>query len=276
MIRIGRHYLAYLGIYVVSLYYLFCRPTVRRSIYPYLRHRFPEKGGPGRVADAYRVFVELGKVLVDRAMVGILGPRSKDHDLHGRQELLRLLEKQSGMILLITHVGCWQVALSSLDLLNRPVNLLLVHGAEDMDRQYFEHTGQGCPFNIIDPRGYLGGALEMLAALKRGEILCIMGDRFPGNDQKSVRTEFLGGEARFPFSAFKIASAANVPVVVFFSHRIDAQRYGMNVSRIIHVPEGLGRDGRQFQPYLRLFVSDLEAFCMAHPHQFFNFYNLWQ
>ncbi len=46
------------------------------------------------------------------------------------------------------------------------------------------------PFRIIDPLGYMGGVLEMMEVLKKGEVLSIMGDRVFGSDRKTVVCKF--------------------------------------------------------------------------------------
>ena len=44
---------------------------------------------------AIRSYYAFGKVLVDRAVVGILGPAAMDVVLHGREELLALIDNPS-------------------------------------------------------------------------------------------------------------------------------------------------------------------------------------
>jgi len=125
IIRIGGRRPAYFALYWVALYYVLCRPSVRRRSDPYLRHRFPGSGGLKRVLDCYRMFLQMGKILLDRTIVGMLGPEKMKVSIDGREKLLKLVEEGSGFILLLSHVGSWQVALSALHFLNVPVNLLL-------------------------------------------------------------------------------------------------------------------------------------------------------
>jgi predicted LPLAT superfamily acyltransferase len=91
-----------------------------------------------------------------------------------------------------------------------------------------------------------------------------------------LQVDFLGEKAPFPFSAFKIASAAGAPIVVFFSCKTGYDSYALKVSKIIQVPEDLGRSGESFRPYVTQFVNELELYTRGYPYQFFNFYNMWQ
>ena len=276
LIRAGGRRLAYFALYWTALYYVLCRPAVRRRSEPYLRHRFPDSGWLKRYLDCYRMFVQMGKTLLDRAIAGMLSPEKMKVDIDGGDKLLKLVDEGTGFILMLSHVGAWQVALSALHFLNVPVNLLLVREEGNFDQQYFEMADMSCPFRIIDPGGYLGSTFEMLDALKKGEVLCMMGDRVLGSDKSYVRIKFLGEEAPFPFSAFKIASAAGVPVVVFFTFKTGADSYALKVSRIIRPPDKLGRSGESYLPYVAEYVEELELFVKDYPYQFFNFYDVWQ
>lgn len=276
LIHLGGRRLGYFALHWVVSYYVFCRPSIRRRSHDYLRHRFPNQSLFMRYVNCYRMFLEMGRILVDRAILGIMGPGKMKFTIHGQQELLDLVKKGRGFILLMSHVGCWQVAVSALNFLKVPVNLLLEQEEGNIDRHYFEYAGVSCPIRIIDPGSYLGGTLEMLDVLKKGEVLCMMGDRVFGSRKSCLQIEFLGEEAPFPFSAFKIASAAGAPIVVFFSYKTGYDSYALKVSKIIHVPDNLGRSGESFRPYVTQFINELERYALNYPYQFFNFYNMWQ
>ena len=276
LIHLGGRRLGYFALHWVVLYYVLCRPSIRRRSYDYLRHRFPNQSRLSRYVNCYRMFLEMGHVLVDRAILGIMGPENMEFTIHGRQELLDLVANGRGFIMLMSHVGCWQVAVSALNFLKIPVNLLLEQAEGNIDRHYFEYAGVTCPIRIIDPGSYLGGTLQMLDVLKKGEVVCMMGDRVFGSKKSCLQVDFLGENASFPYSAFKIASAAGAPIVVFFSYKTGYDSYALKVSKIIQVPEDLGRSGESFRPYVTQFVNELELYIRGYPYQFFNFYNMWQ
>ena len=275
MIRLGGRRLAYAALYFVVPYYVLLRPAVRQRSEPYLRHRFPGMGCLQRFISTWRLFLNMGKIMIDRAVAGIMGMETMQSEVHGKEELIKLAREGSGFILLMSHVGCWQVAISALSFLNRPVNLLLEHEVEGSDRPYFDYDGSQAHIKVIDPRGYLGGTLEMLDVLKKGEVLCMMGDRASGGEKSCVRVTFLRELAPFPFSAFQIASASGVPVVVLLTHKTALDRYSLDVANIITVPKDLGRAGHEYIPYVIQFVEELEKYVQVHPFQFYNFYDMW-
>lgn len=275
LIRLGGRTVAYGFLYVLILYYMLLRPDQRKKSEYYLRRRFADSSPLKLGMHSYRMSLELGKVLIDRAALGILGGRFLDISVQGKEQLLGLVGEGRGLILMTAHVGCWQVAMAALRFLRTRVNLLMQREEGDVDRHFFEHGGSESPFHIIDPRGYLGGSLEMLGVLKNGEVLSVMGDRLLGSDRSAVSVQFLGGEIAVPYSAYKIASATGAPVAVLLSSKSGFSMYKMEVAGVIRVPPDLGRKPTAYRPYAQAFASMLEEYTRKNPYQFFNFYDMW-
>ncbi len=276
LIRFAGRRAAYALLFLVVLYYVLFRPSARNRSRPYLLRRFPGRNPVARLWDSYRISLEAGKVLVDRAVLGILGPGRFAFDHTGREELLKLAREGRGLILVTAHVGCWQVAMANLGMLRTPINLVIHREEGDVDLLYFEHGRDAAPYRIIDPAGPLGGALEMLHVLKHGEVLCIMGDRAMGSDRSTVAVDFLGGVVQFPFTPYQLASATGAPAAVIFPYKSGAGSYALQVAKVIRVPVNLGRTPGAYRPYADQFVRALEDFVEAHPYQFFNFFDVWR
>lgn len=275
LIRLGGRRAAYGLLYFVALYYATFRPLVWRRCAPYLSRRFPGGGIFRRWLGVYRLSLGLGKSLIDRAAVGIVGPGALSARLSGKEKLLGLLGEGRGVILLTAHVGCWQAAMSALSFLEAPVHMLMQREEGDVDRHYFEHAGLESPYRIIDPRGFLGGAVEMADVLKRGEVLCVMGDRVLGDESATLWETYLGAPAAFPISAFKLSASTGAPVAVLFSAKTGSASYELSVADVIRVERPRVRGAEAFRPSLRRFVDALEAFGRNYPYQVFNFYDMW-
>jgi predicted LPLAT superfamily acyltransferase len=275
LIRMGGRHCAYALLIFVVLYYTLFRPSVRERSRHYLQRRFPGRAPLTRLWDSYRLSLGIGRILVDRAVLGILGPDRLKVSLAGLAELKALLAEGRGLVLVTAHVGCWQLAMDCLRTLETQVSLLMHREAGDLDRHYFEHGGGSAPYRMIDPAGYLGGTLEMLQVLKQGEVLCIMGDRVMGGESGTLSVDFLGQPVELPFSPYKLASATGAPVAVIFPYHTDAGGYALQIARVIRVPEQLGRAARGYQPYAAQFAAALEGFVAQHPYQFFNFFDMW-
>ena len=256
---------------LVSLYYVLARPSVRAKCRPYLSHRF----GRARVLDAWRLSRELARVLVDRAAVGILGSNTLETAFSGRETLNGLLGEGKGLIMVMAHVGAWQLGMANLRVVAAPVTVVMHRNPGDVDRQYFEHGEGPPPFRVLDPDTFLGGSLEMLQVLQRGEVLCAMGDRVMGDASPTVEVDFLGAPVKLPYGPFKLASLTGAPMVVAFPYKPGQNRHELRVAEILRVPPGLGRRSENFRPYVQAFATSLEAFTQDFPYHFFNFFDLW-
>jgi predicted LPLAT superfamily acyltransferase len=269
--------LAYTFLYPLSLWYVLLYPRVRQRIRPYLRQRFP--GQKGLILDLGRMYwlsLNFAQVLVDRASLGILGPDRFKIDFPDRDRFLELMGRDSGFILINSHVGSWQVAISAFEGLRRPVSMLMQKDRGDVDLPYYAHQGRPGPYQVIDPSDGVQAMLTLLGRLKQGELIGVMGDRAFGDDDNVVDVQFLGSRAWVPFSPYKLASASGATCLVLLTRRIGYQHYEVRLAREIEVPAGLGRDKEAFRYYAQAYARALEDFARDYPWQYFNFYDLWQ
>lgn len=260
---------AYHMLYIVTFWYVLFRGSVRQRTRYYLDRRFPGRGAVARFFDSWRLVRSFGKGLVDLAAVRILGNEAFSITSPDHERLMQLCESPKGFVLLNAHIGCWQVGLSSLGHLRKPISLVMM---PDPRMQSFLSQ---YPVTVIDPQRGLEAVVEMMGVLERGEILCLMGDRVFGEEQNTVRVGFLGGEVDLPMSPYRLASAAGVPVVVLTAPKTGYRSYELRLARVIDVPAGLGRRPAEYIPYAQQFVECIELFLRDYPWQYHNFYDLW-
>ncbi len=263
-------------LFFVVLYYTLL-PQIRRRCAAYLAHRFPDAGPLQNIINAYRLYWTFGNILLDRMVAGISG-RFLLHATapYAHHCLSEAGKNPQGCIILSAHVGAWQIGLAGLDQFDSPVNIVQMKTPDDPDKHYFER-GRGKPFHIIDASDPVGSLIEASAALKRGEIVCLMGDRLPANTptHHCVKTPFLGGEICLPLSAYALASSTGADLLMLFTVR---EKGFVTVWHVEHldVPRGLShRQPDAFRPYAVRFARAMEAVVKYYPYQFFNFYDMW-
>ncbi len=277
LIRIGGRRPAYACMYFVVLWYVLLRPFVRRRCRYYLDRRFPDVKNPLiRLWHDYRRIVALGGSLIDRGAFGLLGPGTLKVEFPEGRDLQTLIDEGRGLIVLNSHVGCWQVAMSAFSYLRVPVSIVMHQRAGDIDPRWFQHAGEEAGLSIIDPAENMGGIMEMIGTLKRAEILGLMADRVFGDDPNTLEATFLGAPVHFPVSPYRLASMQGTPVAVVFSYKTGFSTYRIRLARVIRVPAGLGRSNEAYLPYLQQFVEALEMFIQSRPWDFFNFHDMWQ
>ncbi len=256
--------------YIVTFWYVLFYPSIRRRCSFYLRRRFPEhRSALRRFLDTYRLVRTFGVTLVDMTAFEILGRRaltvlSPDHD-----RILQFNAAAPGFVLLNAHVGCWQLGMSSLGTIPKPISLVT------LPQRQTQVVAQGQVTNSIDPTTGLDGVLQMTQALLAGGIVVMMGDRTFGDAKNTVNANFLGAPAAFPLTPYRLASATGLPVLLLTAPRTGPREYEIRLTKVIEVAPNLGRNPQAYAPYAQQFANCLAEFVHDHPWQFFNFFDLW-
>lgn len=261
---------AYALLYPVCFWYACFDRAAVRSALPYVSRRFPERGSVGRWWTVYRLFVSQGKNLVDRHAL-VAGAVSFETEIVGYDQVAAL---DGGFILLTSHVGNWQTVMHSLERLDKTVHLLMRPEDNPALRKAVQVDAGASRVKIISPDQHLAGMVEVMQALEQGDIVSIMGDRTYGAD--GVAIQFLGDEARFPYSAFHIAASARCPVVVLLASKTGTNAYSVNMAEVIRPKLVRGSDRKaQLRGWVQQYGEILENYLLAHPLQYFIFHDIW-
>ncbi len=275
LIQLGGRQAAYHIMYLVVLWYILFNSEIRRRTRYYLDRRFPERKSHGLPAiwDSYRLVCSFGQVLIDQAALII---KKTDIPLAvclDENELREAAAAQKGAILLVSHVGCWQIAMTAMGFLQKTVCAVMMPQGEDSPLA--RTIGKRLPVSIIDPRNGMESVVEMLQALRRGEILTIMGDRVFGGEHNRVSAGFLGDDITLPALPYSLAAASGAPILVLHAARIDSRRYEITLARVIETAGKRRRGNKDYSTPARIFTEAMEEFVGKHPWQFFNFFNMW-
>ena len=265
---------AYGLLYVVALHYALFERSLVASAAPYIRRRFPGCGVLEERLHAYRIFVSQGKQLIDR-YAAVSGYEVFEIRLKGEGELLSAIrDSKKGAVLLTSHQGNWQVAMTALQEMGEIVHLVMVPDRNPALEQTLYPKGEGGNVRIISPQQYLGGVIEIMSVLRKGQLVSIMGDRRYG--ARAVEVSFLGEKAWFPYSGFSLAAAAECPLVVLETTKVSTYSYTVDLSNVLY-PRYEGRRNRigQLQPWVQEFVTQMESFVKEHPYQCFLFRDVW-
>ncbi|MDO8475464.1 MAG: lysophospholipid acyltransferase family protein [Candidatus Rokubacteria bacterium] len=171
-----------------------------------------------------------------------------------------------GFISPSAHVGNWELA--GRLLAGRTARTTHVVVAEEEVReleQWVRRDGGGVRF-VTRSRPTV--SLELVAALRRGEVVAVQADRALGT-RGDVLIPFFGKPAPFPLGPFLLASAVRVPVVPAFCLLGADYRYTVKVAEPFSVPRGGETEAA------RAWVAMLEGVVREHPTQWFNFYDIW-
>ena len=177
------------------------------------------------------------------------------------------LDGLSGGIVSVTaHVGNWELAGRLLaNRLARRTHVVVAPEEAPELRRWVRRDGEGMRFV---PRAHPSVGVELLAALRRGEVVALQADRALGTGG-DVRIPFFGPPAPFPLGPFLLARAAGVPVVPAFCVLDRGYRYAVRIATPITVRRG------EEEAAVRAWVGMLENVVREHPTQWFNFFDAW-
>lgn len=181
-----------------------------------------------------------------------------------------------GFILVTAHLGAWEVGSmlpSSRDA--RRVHVVREAETDPRAQRFIEGLIRRCGGELYtthfaeDPQ--LG--MDLLDALRRGEIVALQGDR-PRAGGRTSATVLFDRPYPLPIGPAVLARAAGVPIVPVFVFREGRLRYRCVLRPAIHVAQSADRQ-RDLQDALSRFTSDLQAAIARQPHQWFCFRRVW-
>jgi lauroyl/myristoyl acyltransferase len=171
-----------------------------------------------------------------------------------------------GLVSVTAHVGNWELAgrLLAGESARRTNVVVAAEEAPELER-WVRRNGEGMRFV---PRSHPRIGVELVSALRRGEVVALQGDRAIGT-RGDVTIPFFGRPALFPLGPFVLARAAGVPVVPAFCVLGPGHRYTVRLAPPITVERG------QEEGAARVWVRLLEDIVREHPTQWFNFFDVW-
>lgn len=177
-----------------------------------------------------------------------------------------LADLAGAFVCLTAHVGNWELAGRLLACrARRRTHVVVADGEAAALAPWVRRSGDGVRFV---PRCHATVGVGLVAALRRGEVVAVQGDRaLGGRGDRPV--PFLGQPAPFPLGPFLLARAAGVPIVPAFCLLDRDLRYEVRLLEPLPVADG-GEEAA-----LRVWVGALEALVRERPTQWFNFFDLW-
>ena len=101
-----------------------------------------------------------------------------------------------------------------------------------------------------------------------------MGDRAEGG--QTMDTTFLGHSINLPVAAYNLAAITNTPIVIAFSAKTGTTSHTLKIWDILH-PQFSSREKQvELSRCAARFSSALEQYVEQYPHQWYNFFDIWQ
>lgn len=254
----------------ICAYFIVFSGPARRASRDYLARAL---GRPSRLSDIYRHYMCFATTILDR--VFWFSGRVDDYalDMHGAEHVRAALRAGRGCLLIGAHFGSFELV------------RVLAHELGDAGIDVLMHTRNarkiGAAIRAVDEGVDVGvialgepsTMLKVRDSLNAGRGVGLLADRsIQGADL--VACQFLGSTAGFERGAFKLASALDVPILLFRSTWQGGCNYLVDFQPL---PLARGADGRiDIDAGVRAYAKWLEHACRIAPYNWFNFYDFWR
>jgi predicted LPLAT superfamily acyltransferase len=256
-----------------AIYFSFASPDVAATM-DYHRRIFGNQSRLKRRWLVFKHFFSFGRALIDRTAILAGNRRNFNFQFDGEKNLRDALAEKRGVLLLTAHVGNWEAAGQLLTRIDVPITVTGFDRETPEIRAELNRASKQ-NFRLLPLTGSPMDVIPLVAALRRGEVVAMLGDRAYGSP--SARISFLGGIASFPIGAYVIAAIAGAPLMHVFSLREPAGRYRFFGFPPQHpkMPPHNERNA-YLQNCSANFARDLESVLKRDPLQWYNFFPFWE
>jgi predicted LPLAT superfamily acyltransferase len=253
-------------------YFLFSkRVPESRRFYAAL---YPERGRLFHLWCSFRQYQNFTTIHFDRFLVG--QAKSASFTAGGWEKLQAVVGRQGG-ILLMSHLGNWEMAALLLKQQKADLQLLLYmgvkekEGVERMQKNDLRKSGVtiiGADQQNSSPFS----AVEGIRFLQAGGLVSMAGDIVWRSDQRRVPVTFLGHTAYLPEAPFVFALVSGAPLFVFFAFRTGKNNYHFIVSDPIPIqPATRGERSKAIAWAAQRYADLLEQALRQHPFEWYHF-----
>jgi predicted LPLAT superfamily acyltransferase len=262
--------------WLASGYFLFFPFRLAESVRFY-RAVFPDRGWPFAVQCAWKQYHSFTQVFLDRILLpdDLIG-----HTHEGWEHIENAVNRGTGGILLMSHVGNWELASRVLALRgkgNPKMKLLLYMGRKH--KEQIEETQKEDLLKSgirIIATGQEGGSpadlVEGIRFLKAGGLVSLTGDHLWDAGQRTVEVTFFGREAVLPETPFLFALLSGAPLLIFFTFRTGERAFHVKALPPLYIrAEGRKDRDKVIRSAAQFYAKALEETVRQHPFEWFHF-----
>lgn len=192
----------------------------------------------------------------------------------GWEYLDEAVGKKTGAIVIMSHIGNWELAAQMLNRKGLPIMLYLgTKHKELVERMQKEKLAESGIRIVATSEGGKSpfALLEGINFLREGGIVSMTGDRLWG-EQSYVVIDFLGHEAKLPDTPHLFALMTGAPLLTFFVYADAGGIYHIKVSPGRKVCAAARQDRKKaVLESVQIYADDLARFACEHPFEWHHF-----
>lgn len=223
----------------------------------------------GRRILLWRFFQNYGIYVVD--FFRLLGMTLEESEpfaqlYEGREHLDKALAEGRGAVLLTAHLGHWEIGGLGLRAMGYPVNVVAMKHNTTLTNYLINIMRARHGIRIIEVEDSTYGAIELVKALNRNEVVAVLGDRV-FSDRAEVTT-FFHRPVPLPIGPVLLAMAARAPIVPAFSIMEGPGCYRGIIEPPLELRYGPDRN-EALQHNMRQVTAVFERYISRYPDQWY-------
>ena len=228
-----------------------------------------------------KTFQNYGQYLLDYMVMHRLRPSNKERWVEeevGADHMIEALHAGKGAICITPHLGNWEIGGLLFSFRGGILNVLTLDERDADTRSFREEMRRrrGIKILYINPKDDSPMAvLDAVKALRRNEILAMLGDRI--ESQKTMVFDFFGKKTAFPIGVAILAMATEAPVLPVFVVMEKNRKYRGIVEPPIYFNPSSRKDREVvIQEGMERLIKKFEGYIEKYPDQWYNFYSYWK
>ena len=209
-------------------------------------------------------FEHMGLSLIELLRFPLLTRESVEHDI-AIPELQRFYDavhQDRGVVLLTAHFGNWELLQIVSAIFGKPIHALM------RDQKFPRLNGLLNEFRRSRGSGVVSlgmGLRDLLRALRRRELIGVLGDQSAGKHQGLI-VSFFGRKTTIPTGAFELAGRTGCVLLPAFIIREKDMTHRIRLGEPVECP-ALAGDEEAYRPLVDAYVRTLELLIAANPEQ---------
>jgi predicted LPLAT superfamily acyltransferase len=253
--------------------YFFFRSSRRNASIGLYEVIFPDRGRWFYLLCAWRQFHSFAGTYADR--IEVYSDKGVIAASQGGEKLVEAGKKGTGGIILISHMGSYEVAVHAFQELG--LRLLIIMGEKEAkhvareQRETLMERGVRIHVARAQDASPFGG-LEALQFMREGGFVSIAGDLVWTDQRSLVPVRFFNRDVGLPAGPHLLAFVSGAPLFTLFTFRVKRGRHEIILSGPRHVKTAARSErNAAIQASAQDFASALETMVRRHPYQWYIF-----
>ena len=192
--------------------------------------------------------------------------------IFGMHHIEKALAEGKGCITSSAHLSNWELGAAGLSIMGgKKLTVSVAMHRYGKINDLFMREREAVGLRVADMEK--DAARVMMRALRRNEVIGVMGDRDPTH--QGVMVQFQGRPCRFPQGPARLSLATGAPVVPAFCLRRSNDSFSMVFLPPIPIPEEGTRDEKVVK-MTQAFADIIAETIRVHPEQWAVFYPFWE